>query len=65
MMIRVGDTIFEHPFVHVDYYGRKIYQPVPGKIVWIHPRKRYYVVEFKWPGGGSYREAFRQGVEAV
>lgn len=28
-----------------------------GRVVWIHPERRFYVVEFEFDGG-SFREAF-------
>ena len=60
-MIRIGDKVLEYPAVHVDFHGNRIYEPAVGEVVYIHPKKRYYVVEFKWPGGRRYKESFRKG----
>lgn len=40
--------------------GKQEHRPMTGKVVYIHPRKRYHLVEFEtW--GGTVRECF-QGV---
>jgi hypothetical protein len=59
-MIRLGDKVLCYPSIRVDYLGNKILDPVVGEVVYIHTKRRYYTVEFKWPGGGRYRESFRE-----
>ena len=50
-MVRVGDTVWEHPSVCVDNHG----------VVERHPlKKRFYVVTFE-TAGGPIREAFWGG----
>ena len=59
-MVRVGDTVWEHPSVCVDNHGVVERRPLKGKITYIHPRRHFYVVTFE-TAGGPIREAFWGG----
>lgn len=46
--MKLGDIIMETPTLltlEVEN-GKQYYTPLPGKVVFIHPEKRFYVVEF-------------------
>lgn len=58
-MIELGTVLMLTPFVNVDYVGRAISKPVPGKVVYINEPHRFFTVEFKFPGGSHYRESFK------
>lgn len=58
-MIELGRTVWLKPYVLIDYYGRAVDKPIPGKVVYINEPHRYFTVEFKFPGGGDYRESFK------
>ena len=60
-MLQIGDIVRRLPSVHVDDCGRRIGGTVKAAVVYIHPKGRYHVVRFDFPGG-SFRESFR-GVE--
>lgn len=57
--VRVGDAVIRTPvtFPEVDKYGRGRCGPMRGKVVYVHRRGRYHVVQFE----SGIREAF-QGV---
>lgn len=59
-MVRVGDTVWEHPTNCVNRDGVVERRPLKGRITYIHPRKRFYVVTFE-TAGGPIREAFWGG----
>lgn len=48
-MVKVGDKATEY----VDAVGKTL----TGRVVYVHPENRYYVVEFDVIGG-SFRESF-------
>lgn len=48
-MVKVGDRATEY----VDAVGKTL----TGRVVYVHPENRYYVVEFAVIGG-SFRESF-------
>ncbi len=58
-MIELGTTVWLKPFVLVDYFGRTDNKPIPGKVVYINEPHRFFSVEFKFPGGGKYRESYK------
>lgn len=51
--MQIGDTVYRHPMTSTP---GTIY---PAKVVYIHPRRRFYVVEFTFPRGDVVRR-FRQ-----
>ena len=56
-MIRPGDKLSLTPSVE----GGSVIGPQPCTVVWVHPERRYYVVEFTFELGertGRFREAF-------
>lgn len=54
--MRVGDR------VHcVPYYGGHISPPVQGRVIYIHPARRYYTVQFDMPRGRAFRESYLIG----
>ncbi len=59
-MVRVGDTVFETPSVCINHQGVVERRPLKGKITYIHPKRRFYVVTFETEGG-PIREAFWGG----
>lgn len=56
-MLRIGDIVRRMPSVHIGDNGWKIGGTVKGEVVYIHPKGRYHVVRFDFPGG-SFRESF-------
>ena len=60
-MLRIGDIVRRMPSVHIGDNGWKLGGMVKGEVVYIHPKGRYHVVRFDFPGG-SFRESFT-GVE--
>lgn len=58
--MKVGEKIAK-PVEWVDLDGRsrshKKIKSATGKVVYIHPKGRFYTLEFTFPGG-SYRESF-------
>lgn len=57
--VKVGDIVTREPITFSGRESKKC-QPQKGKVVYIHPRGRYHVVEFACEAG-TIREAF-QGV---
>lgn len=58
--MRVGESVVRTPetFADYDFKTRKsISRPLRGKVVYIHPKGRFHVVEFACLGG-AIREAF-------
>lgn len=50
-MVRVGDTGTFTPNCFGDkeeyeFGGYQVRQQVPGRVVWIHPKRRFFLVEF-------------------
>ncbi len=52
-MVRVGDTVTRCPVSFSDT-GDKQSGPLKGKVVYVHPKGRFHVVEF----GSGVREGF-------
>lgn len=55
-VVRLPVTI-EYPVITDRGIIRSERRPLSGRVVYIHPRGRYHVVEFDMPGG-PVREAF-------
>lgn len=63
-MVKIGDTVVRKPvtFSRYDEKQKKhTEEPMSGKVVYVHPKRRYHTVEFATIGG-PIRESF-QGVE--
>ena len=58
-MIEIGRTVWLRPFELIDFHGRTIDEPLPGKVVYINEPHKFFTVEFKFPSGGHYRESFK------
>ena len=56
--IKLGNTLMLKPFVCLDKIGRTITKPIPGTIVYINHKHRYFTAEFKFDHG-SFRESFK------
>ena len=59
-MYKIGDKIMFRPtFLCQDKDGRRLRSsdPVPGRVVYIHPRGRYLVAERRVDERYTYREA--------
>lgn len=52
-MIRLGDTVSVN---HTETFGKGRRR---GKVVYIHPNRRFLTAEFDLPGGGKVRESFQ------
>ena len=50
----IGDTVYLHPSQSPPGAGH------PGTVVYIHPERRYYVVEFRFPYIPGVVRAFRE-----
>jgi len=56
--MKVGDVVRLVPAFKFCESDFKRNQPVKGTVCWVHPKGRYYVVEFPTPGG-VIRESFQ------
>lgn len=57
----IGQHVTETPqtlYFNLHDKSEQRIRPMPGTVVWIHPKGRFYVVEFDF-GRYSVREAFR------
>ena len=63
-MVRVGDKVRrESEFLsQQDEEKRSVRRTMTGRVVLVHPKRRFHLVEFELPRGGLVRECF-QGVE--
>lgn len=59
-MVRVGDKVRHMSEILSQQDEEK--RSVVGKVTYVHPKRRFHVVEFELPRGGLVRECF-QGVE--
>lgn len=62
-MLKVGQKVMRTPLslTQMGSDGKQVRRPMVGKVVYVHPRYRYHLVEFEtW--GGTVRECF-QGAE--
>lgn len=56
MKIQVSDTVMARPMLGGNT-GETLCDPTPGRVVWIHPEWRYYILEFSYDRG-RFRECF-------
>ena len=59
-MYEIGDRIMFRPtFLYQDKDGRRLRsrEPVPGRVVYVHPQGRYLVAERRVDERYAYREA--------
>lgn len=58
--MKTGDkvTMIPETLMDEDTNGKRYKRPIRGTVVYIHPRKRYYTVEFE-TRGGPLRESFK------
>lgn len=60
-MIRVGDKVCKKLSYQMSNEEERRQgtadKPVTGTVVWVHPRRRYYVAEFSFPLG-NIRECY-------
>ena len=52
--MQIGDVIYLHPSTST---GGKVY---PGKVVYIHPKRRFYVAEFSFTRMDGVVQSFRE-----
>ena len=64
--MQVGDVIMAVPVALTLNVKEKEqeYQPIPGTVVFIHPKRRFYVLEFSF-GAYKIRESFFFHVKKV
>lgn len=54
----LGDEFVEIPTLYCED-GRRCVIPMPSRVVYIHPQRRFYTVEFRSPvTGETFRESF-------
>ncbi len=53
--MEIGQEVKKYPYALNEGARRK---RLTGRVVWIHPAGRFYVVEFRLPGG-TFCESFR------
>lgn len=58
--MKIGErvTMIPETFMSRDDRGKPERRPIRGTIVYIHPKSRYYTVEFE-TRGGPLRESFK------
>lgn len=57
--MQLGDKITQ--IVGYNPYGLSVVQDIPmtGEVVYIHPRGRFYTLEFTCENGMKFRESFK------
>ena len=55
--MQLGDVVWEVPISLALAVKENEYKPIPGTVIYIHPKKRFYVVEFAF-GANLIRESF-------
>lgn len=55
MNVKIGDRVEKYPYAINEGW---VHKKLEGRVVWIHPAGRFYVVEFRLPGG-TFCECFR------
>ena len=55
---KLGATVKLIPSVMYDKNDKTEKKPMPGKIVYINSKHRYFIAEFNFPGG-SFWEGFK------
>jgi hypothetical protein len=53
----VGDKVMMTPTTMVDEQNRMVKEKIAGVVKWMHPKRRFYVVEFSF-AGGKIRESW-------
>ena len=63
-IVKLHDIVKRVPSIdfRVDKYFVRIKGPIDAEVVYIHPKGRYHVVRFDFPGG-SFRESFTGVIE--
>ncbi len=56
-MVKIGDRIQVRPVWAAGELGIRQAGPREAVVVWIHPQGRFYMVEYRMPGG-TIRECF-------
>lgn len=58
--MKIGDkvTMIPETILGIDKRGGRERRPMKGRIVYIHPKGRYYTVEFE-TRGNSVKESFK------
>lgn len=54
--VKIGDRVEKYPYAINEGWEHK---KLEGRVMWIHPAGRFYVVEFRLPGG-AFCESFRE-----
>lgn len=59
--MQIGEYVTAIPTELSCDVDRRTKEPVPmtGKVVFIHPRRRFYVLEFAFKNGNKVREAYK------
>lgn len=63
--MQVGDKITALPqtlYFNLHDKSPKELRPMTGRVCYIHPRGRFFVLEFQFPGGVLIRKTFEGGV---
>lgn len=60
--MQIGDKVWMMPTAMVDEHNRPVKDKLSGTVIFVHPKRRFYTVEFD-TRGGRIRESFR--VEAA
>ncbi|MEG1492417.1 MAG: hypothetical protein RR394_09210 [Oscillospiraceae bacterium] len=56
--MKVGDTVNAfYPSFGVDYKISNVPETMPAKVVYIHPKRRFFVLEFQFENR-SFRQSF-------
>ena len=56
-IVEVGDSVLRHPIIFSDSTDKSKRKMIRGTVIYVHPKKRYHVVEFGFPRG-NIRESF-------
>lgn len=59
-MVQIGDKVKKrlNIFSDKDYCTDSRVDTFYGTVIWIHPKMRFYVVEFTTRSGGKFRSCF-------
>lgn len=52
--MQTGERVSKTPYILVDDFGRRDRRPIPGTVVYVHPKGRWYTVLFD----AGFRESF-------
>ena len=65
--MQLGDIVNEKICIGklVGSTGQKSPMKYSGTVVYIHPKRRFYVVEFKWKHGNTFRESYLMKAELI